>query len=676
MMVNTRMNRIIQAQDIQPIDKNVLWQSDEELFQALESFPGGILALDQEGYICYANSLAQQLLGKSNIIGVSFGIPLQNEITWEMDVVRDSGTIVTVELRMRETVSAGQTIYVVSMSDITERKRIEYELQDSERKYRSIFERATIGIFRSTASGRFLAVNPTLVRMLGYETEQEILDGIYDIAEQIYVDPSRRADIVRQIVENDGKVSIENRYLRRDCSEFVGYLNAWTIRDHQGNVKCIEGTVEDITERKRAEEELQLSKETAEAANRTKSIFLANMSHELRTPLNAILGFAQLMAYDTSMSHEWQEYLRIIERSGQHLLTLIDNILQMSRIEAGRVVVNEEDLDLHALFHDLLDMFSLRARNKGIQLELALDPCVSEYARTDGGKVRQVLINLLSNAVKFTHKGTVTFGVELTLARILQQQPHLETCATIHAAKSDMPFLLFAIQDTGVGIAQNEIAYLFDAFVQTQSGIKLQEGTGLGLSICQRFVRMMGGEIWATSRVGFGSTFSFVIPLHPPLQPQGSPRVPASVQLVHLAPNQPTPCILIAEDREDNSALLVTLLIKMGFEIILAENGQQAIDLWERYYPALIFMDMRMPVVDGYEATRHIKAKDTDAESTTPIVALSASVFEENRIAMHNAGCDAILSKPFCQQDICDVLEQFLHVELVAINPDENQLNI
>lgn len=653
---------------------NNLWNSTDGLTHILESFPGGILVLDKDGGICYANPSAQQLLGKADVIGESFGIPLQNDITWEVEIVLGTETTIIAELCVRHTIWTGQTAYIVSMSDITERKHIEQELYDSEQKYRSIFEHATIGIFRSTSSGRFLAVNPTLVRMLGYDTEQEVLANIYNIAEQIYVDPGRRADIVRQIVENDGKVSIENRYVRRDRSEFVGYLNAWTIRDRHGTVKYVEGTVEDITERKQAEEELQQSKEAAESANRSKSMFLANMSHELRTPLNAILGFAQLMSLDASMSHEWQEYLRIIERSGQHLLTLIDDILEMSRIESGRVVLHEEDFDIHALFHDLLDMFRLRARTKGIQLELVLDPRVPAYVRTDGGKVRQVLINLLSNAIKFTRKGTVTLRVNVTSASDLQQQCELETWTAIQVAERDMPFLLFAVQDTGVGIGQDEMAYLFDAFVQTQSGITLQEGTGLGLSICQRFVRMMKGEIWARSRVGVGSTFSFVIPLHPASQLQHVSPPLSPTQAVHLALDQPVPCILIAEDKEDNSTLLITLLIKMGFDIVLAENGQEAIDLWKRYHPSLAFMDMRMPVLDGYEATRRIKANDT--ESATTIVALSASVFEEDRVAMHEAGCDAVLSKPFCQQDICHVLEQFLGVQFVAFSPGDSHHDI
>ncbi|MDW8200990.1 MAG: ATP-binding protein, partial [Cyanobacteriota bacterium SKYGB_h_bin112] len=401
-------------------------------------------------------------------------------------------------------------------------------------------------------------------------------------------------------------------------------------------------------------EDLRQAKEAADAANRAKSEFLANMSHELRTPLNAILGFAQLMAKDSTLSPEHQQYTDIINRSGEHLLKLINDILEMSKIEAGRTSLNESEFDLYALLDDLEEMLSLRATAKRLTLTFDRAADVPQYICSDESKLRQVLLNLLSNAIKFTSQGQVTMRVRVAQngANLAPNRVNLDSDETA----SQPVTLHFEVEDTGAGIAPEEMARLFEAFTQTRTGIKASEGTGLGLPISQTFVRLMGGEITVTSQVGQGSLFAFDI--------QATLANAALVattrydqrQVIGLAPGQPTYRILIAEDIPTNRLLLVRLLSPLGFEIKEAENGQVALDIWRDWQPHVILMDMHMPVLDGYEATRYIKAAATSHD--TVIIALTASAFEEQRRAILSAGCDDFVRKPF---QACELLEKLSH---------------
>lgn len=400
----------------------------------------------------------------------------------------------------------------------------------------------------------------------------------------------------------------------------------------------------DITERKRVENELRQARDAAESANRAKSAFLANMSHELRTPLNAILGFAELMGRDAFLTAEQREYLDIITRSGQHLLALINDVLEMSKIEAGRTTLRPENFDLWALLQTLEEMFALRAQEKGLQLFFERAADVPRYVSTDQSKLRQVLINLLSNAVKFTHKGGVTLRVGA------YPQP------------DGTQRLAFEVEDTGVGIAPEELPRLFDPFVQTSSGEKAQEGTGLGLAISAQYVRLLGGELSVQSTPDVGTRFRFEIPVAlvraEDVEPLAKRR-----RVVGLVPGQPTYRLLVAEDRAANRILLERLLKTLGFEVRSVTNGQEVLAVWETWKPHLIWMDMRMPVMDGYEATRRIKA--TAQGQATIIVAITASAFEEDRALILSEGCDDFVRKPFREEEICDVLTRHLGVQFI-----------
>ncbi len=389
----------------------------------------------------------------------------------------------------------------------------------------------------------------------------------------------------------------------------------------------------------RADRELHAALDAAEAANRAKSVFLSNMSHELRTPLNAILGFAELMEHDEAIPQTQKRNLATINRSGRHLLTLINDILDLSKIEAGRLTTQMQACDSHELIETIVEAMELRARQKGLELNVHLGDDVPKFISTDPGKLRQILINLLSNAVKFTVHG----GIDLDVS------------TADWDSQSKRLTLVFVVRDTGVGIAQDELGRIFQPFYQTEQGIRSGEGTGLGLTIARQFAQLLGGELAAASIVDKGSAFT----LHLPVEVAETMVVlPPHRRVVALADGQASRRILVVEDREDNQRLLTQLLEQVGLETRIAANGKEALEAFEAWHPDFIWMDMRMPVMDGYEATRRIRALPGGGE--VKIVALTASAFREDRGAIIAAGCDEVLSKPLDEEQLFSAMERLL----------------
>ena len=379
------------------------------------------------------------------------------------------------------------------------------------------------------------------------------------------------------------------------------------------------------------------SERAALDASRSKSTFLANMSHELRTPLNAILGFVQLMERDRALTGEQRENLGVIMRSGEHLLGLINDVLSLSKIEAGRATFDPAPFDLRGLVAGLEEMFRLKAASKGVAFTVRIGDDLPDFALGDEAKLRQVLINLLSNAVKFTIVGSVTMSVDWSEARAR-----------------------FAVADTGPGISPEEMSQLFEAFVQTSTGIRSNEGTGLGLAISRDYVGLMDGDLHVESEVGRGTTFYLEIPLP---REVGTAAVAEYQRVVGLADGQAPVHVLVVDDVPENRTLLKKLLSPVGLTVTEATNGREAVRIWMEHRPPVVLMDVRMPFLDGIAATREIRRlerKGAGPAASRPaaavIVALTASAFDHDRSAILAAGCDDYIPKPFSDRAVFDRL--------------------
>lgn len=396
-----------------------------------------------------------------------------------------------------------------------------------------------------------------------------------------------------------------------------------------------------LTYAQKQSQALKAAKEEAERANRSKSDFLSHMSHELRTPLNAILGYAQLMQRSQHLGTEDTQYVNTINRSGNHLLTLINDVLEMSKIEAGQLHLKPVSFDLYKFLTELEDLFSLKAAHKQLQLSFHGQALVPRYIKTDQSKLRQVLINILGNAIKFTQTGQIDLYVSV-----------------------DAQTLAFRISDTGPGIDPASLDRLFYAFEQGNIGLQSREGTGLGLSISKKFVRLLGGDLTVDSKEGQGSTFIFNLPLVIADEvTMGNDHEPA-LQPIALAPDQPQFRILVVDDEHTNRQPLVEFLGSMGFSVQEATNGQTAISIWKDWQPHLIWMDMQMPQMDGYQAAQQIKA--TSQGKHTIVIALTASVFEENKQKVLDAGCDDFVRKPFRQEEVLQKMAAHLGVQYLS----------
>ncbi|TRW95265.1 PAS domain S-box protein [Candidatus Methylobacter oryzae] len=427
------------------------------------------------------------------------------------------------------------------------------------------------------------------------------------------------------------------------------------------SVSLIAGLAWEIAERKRAEDEIHklnqeleqrvvertadlvLARNAAEAANQAKSVFLASMSHELRTPLNAILGFSNLMRKDMLLPENHRQNLDIINRSGEHLLALINDVLEMAKIEAGRVQLENIPLDLGGMVRDVTDMMQVRAEEKGLRMQVDQSSQFPRYIVGDEARLRQILINLIGNAVKFTQQG----GVTLRLG----------------TRQNSVSHLVIEIEDSGSGIASEDQQRIFEPFVQLGSQ-KDSKGSGLGLSITRQFVQLMGGNISLESKPGKGALFRIDLPLVEVMEADiAKAREVEKGDVVGLAEGQPEYRILIVEDQLENQVLLAKLMESVGFQVKVAENGEQGVQLFQSWHPHLIWMDRRMPVMDGLEATRAIRS--LPGGKAVKIVAVTASAFIEQRAESLDAGMDGFVRKPYRFNEIYGCLSQQLGVRYI-----------
>jgi len=574
--------------------------------------------------------------------------------------------------------SSGQCLIAGVAIDISERKAAEAMLIAEQVRLQVALEAADMGTWESNLETGTWSERTEAI--FGYAPgtfpgDREAFLNLVHPDDQEHVFQALSHSFATQSLYN-----VEYRINRLDGELRWVFVRGKVVQDDQGPGLRMIGITLDITERKRLEQELrqmnlelerrvkarttdlQTAMEAAQAANQAKTTFLSNMSHELRTPLNAIMGFSQLLTRDHNLASDQQEKISIINRNGEHLLNLINDILAMSKIEAGQTKLTMDNFDLYALLNSLEDIFSLKSKSKGLQLTIQTDATVPRYIQTDAGKLRQVLMNLLGNSIKFTAQGEVILRV--------QRESH----RGLNSPVSQPVALRFEVADTGCGIDPAEQAIVFEPFGQTHVGQRLQEGTGLGLSISRQFVQLMGGELSLTSLPGQGSTFAFTIPVALVQTENWQPHSPTQ-RVIGLAADQPNYRILIAEDNRDNQQFLAQLLGAVGFEVQMVANGQDAIERWQRWHPDLIWMDMQMPVMDGYRATKCIRVLEqkqairngllgskSQAQQSTKILALTASAFEDERAAILAAGCDDFVSKPTLEAVLLEKIAEHLAV--------------
>lgn len=574
----------------------------------------------------------------------------------------------------------GLSDFVLAMvEDVTEQRLAEQALLQSEERYRAIFNNISDGLSVHDNYGRFLEVNPADCAMHGY-TRKEMM--ALTVSELVHPDCCNVFEDYKTSIEATGFYQGEVKQFRKDGSLIHVEVKGTKIKlDHKQYYLAI---LRDITERKRTDEELRKyrehleelveerttelagSKALAEAANRAKSVFLANMSHELRTPLNAILGFSQLLQRDATVSEIPRKHLDNINRSGEHLLGLINDVLEVSKIETGRITLKLGTFDFFALLDGVESIFDMKARQKRLCFRAERANNLPHFLVGDEGKLRQVLINLLGNAVKFTDEGGLTFRVSAIEG----------TDSPADKGRQRHWTLLLAVEDTGCGIAREEMGKLFQPFEQTLSG-QVKGGTGLGLAISREYACLMGGDISASSEPGRGSVFFFSCRLEEgceaAVEKGGGER-----QVVGLAPGTGPKTILVVDDKKESRCFVAELLSLVGFMIKEAANGEEALAVCRGSKPDLVLMDMRMPGMDGYEATRRLKA----SASGPPVIAVSASALAEERERILATGAVELICKPFRESELFQVIGRSLGIgyryggKIVISTPDEEAIGL
>ncbi|MEI6574948.1 MAG: ATP-binding protein [Bacteroidota bacterium] len=515
---------------------------------------------------------------------------------------------------------------------------------ESENLIRSITDSAQDAILMMDSKGRISYWNPAATRIFGFEREEAIGKNLHSlIVPQRYLQAHLDAFPGFLTSGQGGAIgkTLDVEAITKGGAEKLVQLSISSIKIH-GQWNAL-GIIRDITEQKKTEAALILAKQDAEMANKFKSIFLANMSHEIRTPLNAIIGFSQLINRDKLLSDTQKEYNVSIIRAGEHLLTLLNDILELSKIEAGHVVINPSDVDIFSLLDDIQMIFKERAQIKNLKLIIERSTELPQYIYIDESKLRQILINIIGNAIKFTEEGSVVIR------------------SRIDAGVNRKDSLVIEIQDSGPGIPLNEIAKLFKQFEQTSSGINAGSGTGLGLALSRELAVLMGGNISVTSQPGKGSVF--VVNLEIEKGSTLSAGMDSQKKVLHIENDGKTYRILVADDNHENLKVVTTLLRIVGFEVDEALDGVEVITKFESSSPDLILMDMRMPVVDGYEACRRIKS--TDKGKLTPIVALTASTFDSELKTIDSLGIQGFVRKPFREHELFNIIGKILDLKYI-----------
>jgi PAS domain S-box-containing protein len=540
--------------------------------------------------------------------------------------------------------------------DITDKKIIEQELEETLRYLHAILDSASYAIIGTDPQGTIKLFNLASETMLQYKSE-EVVDllspAVFHKGEEVVAQAQALSEELGRTIlpgfdtftekAKSGLVD-ENEwtFVRKDGSDFPITLSISAVRDNRNQIVGYMGIANDITERKKAEQQLKLAMVKADDANKAKSIFLANMSHEIRTPMNAILGYAQILQNDSNLDQEYRTIIDTINSSGNHLLGLINDILDMSKIEAGRMELLNLDFDLFALLDDIEVMLKIRTSKKGLDLIFSRSENVPQYVFGDQGKLRQVLINLLGNAIKFTDAGVVKLN-----ASVLETEENIT--------------LMFEIADTGEGVAEDKLDTIFLPFSQAEMGLRAG-GTGLGLPISREIARLMGGDVKVESQPTIGSQFFVTVKLAPSsierLKTQSHTK-----HVLRLAEGQDVPLVLIVDDNLTNRDILIRILKPLKFSIIEAENGKEAVDMFEQHLPTIVLMDVVMPVMNGIEATHEIRKLQQGKNAV--VIAVTASALESEVTTIIEEGANAVVRKPVNVDELLSTIAEHAKLELI-----------
>ena len=519
-------------------------------------------------------------------------------------------------------------------------------LEERDRRFFDFIQDAPIGIYRTTPGGKILLVNRVLLQILGYESVEELARR--NLEEEGFEPEYPRSEF-KDRIERDGEVrGLEVGWRRCDGSVAICSENARVVRAGDGSILYYEGTVEDITERKGAEEALRAARDRAEAASRSKSEFLANLSHELRTPLHAIVGLADFLG-GTDLTPAQQSSLGSIRQAAGSLSHIVGDLLEVAKMEANQISLRLAPLSLQATVDEVLGMFAVLARNRSLALRLDCQDGVPPQILGDILRLRQVLTNLLDNAIKFTQRGGVVVSVRLLSEDGTRVRLRVE------------------VADTGIGIPGEKLEEIFEKFVQVDQGpSRRYVGTGLGLSISRHLVQLMGGELRVASALGEGSTFWFELSFEKCAGQCPDPSDPAPA--LPLLP-QGSLTVLVVDDNDLNQQVAALILQKLGCQVELASCGPQAVEKVRRAFYPLILMDCQLPAMDGFAVTVEIRRLQQGAPKKSRIVAMTASSMDESRERCKAAGMDDFLAKPVTLEGFRRLLERLIQGDPGVLDP-------
>ena len=567
-----------------------------------------------------------------------------------------NGESFPVEVRTQSGEVAGVPLVVCVIRDVTHRKRLENELRslnadlehrvaEQTKEALDLYHNAPCGYHSVGPDGIILQINDTELGWLGYTRDE--VEGKMPFAELLIAeDAIQFSSVFAEFVAHRDRTNAEWNMRRKDGTPIPVLVQVRAVRDSNGKFIKTQSMAIDFSERRQLEARLRAAKEEAETADRAKTIFLANISHELRTPLNAVLGFSQLLLRDPLLSEGNRQHALAVARNGEHLVELIGDVLEMARIESGKVTLRTAPFDCHQLVDDVRCMFKERARLKGLNFRINMGQGPCRHLIGDAAKIRQVLVNLLGNAIKFTRSGSVT--LEMNGSQLPDGRFRING----------------AVEDTGPGMQPEEMTHLFEAFYQTQSGREVEGGTGLGLRITRQFLRLMNGDINISSQPGIGTRceFSFQVTMATPVETTEC-GMPDS-QIFRLAEPFVGTRVLVVDDEADNRSLMHKLLTPIGFFMHAVSDGLEAVQECSAHPYSLVLMDLQMPVMDGYEAMRRIRGLPNG--NTFNILAVTAGSLEQSQKLALEAGACGCLGKPVRFDELFAWMEKLLGLKFIT----------